>query len=42
MGMVPADNLNPQKGRVLLMLALTTTHDASYTTGALLDVAGGR
>ena len=27
MGMVPADNLNPQKARVLLMLALTKTHD---------------
>jgi L-asparaginase len=27
MGMVPADNLNPQKARVLLMLALTRTHD---------------
>jgi L-asparaginase type II len=27
MGMIPADNLNPQKARVLLMLALTKTHD---------------
>ena len=27
MGMVPADNLNPQKARVLLMLALTRTRD---------------
>jgi L-asparaginase type II len=27
LGMVPADNLNPQKARVLLMLALTQTHD---------------
>jgi L-asparaginase len=26
-GMVPADNLNPQKARVLLMLALTRTRD---------------
>jgi len=25
--MVPADNLNPQKARVLLMLALTRTRD---------------
>ncbi len=25
--MVPADNLNPQKARILLMLALTRTHD---------------
>ncbi len=27
LGMVPADNLNPQKARVLLMLALTKTRD---------------
>jgi L-asparaginase len=27
LGMVPADNLNPQKARILLMLALTTTRD---------------
>lgn len=27
MGMVPGGNLNPQKARVLLMLALTKTHD---------------
>lgn len=27
MGLVPADNLNPQKARVLLMLALTRTRD---------------
>lgn len=27
MEVVPADNLNPQKARVLLMLALTKTHD---------------
>lgn len=27
LGMVPADNLNPQKARVLLMLALTKTQD---------------
>jgi L-asparaginase len=27
LGMVPADNLNPQKARVLLMLALTQTND---------------
>ena len=26
-GMVPGDNLNPQKARVLLMLALTNTRD---------------
>jgi len=25
--MVPADNLNPQKARILLMLALTRTRD---------------
>lgn len=25
--MIPADNLNPQKARILLMLALTKTHD---------------
>jgi L-asparaginase len=25
--MVPADNLNPQKARILLMLALTKTND---------------
>lgn len=25
--MIPADNLNPQKARILLMLALTQTHD---------------
>jgi L-asparaginase len=29
MGMVPADNLSPQKARILLMLALTKTHDRS-------------
>jgi L-asparaginase len=27
LGMVPADNLSPQKARVLLMLALTKTRD---------------
>jgi L-asparaginase len=27
MGMIPADNLNPQKARILLMLALTRTAD---------------
>ena len=27
MGMIPADNLNPQKARILLMLALTKTKD---------------
>ena len=27
MGMIPADNLNPQKARILLMLALTRTRD---------------
>jgi L-asparaginase len=27
LGMIPADNLNPQKARVLLMLALTKTRD---------------
>lgn len=27
MGMIPGDNLNPQKARILLMLALTKTHD---------------
>ncbi|MGZ5117687.1 MAG: L-asparaginase 2, partial [Burkholderiales bacterium] len=26
-GMIPADNLNPQKARILLMLALTRTSD---------------
>ena len=25
--MIPADNLNPQKARILLMLALTKTRD---------------
>jgi L-asparaginase len=29
LGMVPADNLNPQKARILLMLALTKTKDPS-------------
>ncbi|MFN0040167.1 MAG: asparaginase [Burkholderiales bacterium] len=29
MGMIPADNLNPQKARILLMLALTKTKDLS-------------
>lgn len=28
MGMIPADTLNPQKARILLMLALTKTHDS--------------
>jgi L-asparaginase/Glu-tRNA(Gln) amidotransferase subunit D len=27
MGLIPADNLNPQKARILLMLALTRTRD---------------
>ena len=27
LGMIPADNLNPQKARILLMLALTRTTD---------------
>ena len=27
MGMIPGDNLNPQKARILLMLALTKTTD---------------
>jgi L-asparaginase len=27
MGMIPADNLSPQKARILLMLALTRTTD---------------
>jgi L-asparaginase len=27
LGMIPGDNLNPQKARVLLMLALTKTRD---------------
>ena len=27
MGMIPADTLNPQKARILLMLALTRTRD---------------
>jgi L-asparaginase len=27
MGMIPADNLNPQKARILLMLALSRTRD---------------
>ena len=27
LGMIPADNLNPQKARILLMLALTHTSD---------------
>jgi L-asparaginase len=27
LGMVPADNLSPQKARILLMLALTETRD---------------
>jgi L-asparaginase len=26
-GLIPADNLNPQKARILLMLALTKTQD---------------
>ena len=29
LGMVPADNLNPQKARILLMLALTKTRDVA-------------
>jgi L-asparaginase len=27
LGMIPADTLNPQKARILLMLALTKTSD---------------
>jgi L-asparaginase/Glu-tRNA(Gln) amidotransferase subunit D len=27
LGYIPADTLNPQKSRILLMLALTRTHD---------------
>ena len=29
MGMIPADTLNPQKARILLMLVLTKTNDLS-------------
>ena len=29
MGMIPADTLNPQKARILLMLALTKTNDVA-------------
>jgi L-asparaginase type II len=29
LGMIPADTLNPQKARILLMLALTRTHDVA-------------
>lgn len=29
LGIVPADNLNPQKARILLMLALSRTHDVA-------------
>ena len=29
MGMIPADTLNPQKARILLMLALTKTNNAA-------------
>jgi L-asparaginase type II len=29
LGMIAADNLNPQKARILLMLALTKTHDVN-------------
>jgi L-asparaginase len=32
MGMIPADNLNPQKARILLMLALTKTRDPGEIT----------
>jgi L-asparaginase len=32
MGMIPADNLNPQKARILLMLALTKTRDLGEIT----------
>lgn len=32
LGMVPADNLNPQKARILLMLALTQTTDEAVLT----------
>lgn len=29
LGLIPADDLNPQKARILLMLSLTKTHDVS-------------
>ena len=29
LGVIPADNLNPQKARILLMLAFTKTRDVS-------------
>ena len=32
-GFVSGDNLNPQKARVLLMLALTRTHDRQEIQG---------
>jgi L-asparaginase len=32
MGMIPADTLNPQKARILLMLALTRTNDPAEIT----------
>jgi L-asparaginase/Glu-tRNA(Gln) amidotransferase subunit D len=35
--MVPGDNLNPQKARVLLMLALTKTRDLNEIRRMFLE-----
>jgi L-asparaginase len=37
LGMIPADNLNPQKARILLMLALTKTNDPSEIRRMFLE-----
>lgn len=37
LGMIPADNLNPQKARILLMLALTKTRDLAEIRRMFLE-----
>jgi L-asparaginase len=37
LGMIPADNLNPQKARILLMLALTKTNDPTEIRRMFLE-----
>jgi L-asparaginase/Glu-tRNA(Gln) amidotransferase subunit D len=37
MGMIPSDNLNPQKARIPLMLALSKTRDPNAIKGMVTE-----
>jgi L-asparaginase/Glu-tRNA(Gln) amidotransferase subunit D len=37
LGLIPGDNLNPQKARILLMLALTKTDDRAEISRMFLE-----